>query len=73
MYLITNVNKKRILTSMMEEQLEENPDVLLKKINDLQKENAGLHQKIVKLEKETKVLQEFVLPSDEKYGFFQAI
>ena len=58
----------------MEEQLEEeNPEVLLTMITDLQKENAGLHEKIIKLEKETKVLQEFVLPSDEKYGFFQAI
>ena len=52
---------------MMEEQLEEeNPEVLLTMITDLQKENAGLHEKIIKLEKETKVLQEFVLPCDEK-------
>ena len=51
----------------MEEQLEEeNPEVLLTMITDLQKENAGLHEKIIKLEKETKVLQEFVLPCDEK-------
>ena len=58
---------------MMEEQLKENPDVLLKKITDLQNdkkvlqdENIDLRQKFIKLQKETMVLQEFVVPGNEK-------
>ena len=58
----------------MEEQLKENPEVLLKeKISDLQKENfevreenSFLQKTILKIRNQMMVLQEFVLPGNER-------